>query len=83
MIYYDLNSKETIVILDNQRLTIPDYMKISDIQYFIADKEYQSLIRTINETSYKTEQESPLDRAKAHYKELGWFKDGDSVHGQN
>jgi hypothetical protein len=78
--YYDSVAKETILLMDQQRLTIPDYMKISNIEEFILDKQQQSLIRMMQEVSYKTEQESPLDKAKKHYKDLGWFHDDSNVH---
>jgi hypothetical protein len=49
-------------------------MTISDIEYFIADKQYNSAMRALNEATYTTPQQSPLDTAKEHYKSLGWFK---------
>lgn len=73
--YYDTNTLETIVVIDELRLTIPDYMRISDIVSFIEDKLFNSAMRALNEATYDNEQESPLDKAMAHYKNLGWFRD--------
>lgn len=73
MTYFSPQTMETIVIIDDQRLTIPDYMTINDIEYFINEKQIQSTWRVINEATYNTEQISPLDKAKQHYKDLGWF----------
>jgi DNA polymerase elongation subunit (family B) len=81
--YYDKLTKETIVIIDNQRLTVPDYMTLADAAYYIEEQQLKAAQRIMNEATYKTEQESPLDKARKHYKDLGWFNDGGDVHGQN
>lgn len=75
MVYYDTHAQEVVYIIDNQRLTIPDYMLISDIEYFITDRIYNSTLRQMQEVSIGTEQKSPLEKAKEHYKQLGWFRD--------
>lgn len=73
--YYDAIAKETIFIFEGQRLTIPDYMTIEDIAYFIEEKELKSAQSFMQRATYDSEQESPLEKARSHYKQLGWFKD--------
>lgn len=73
--YYDSTTKETVYLVDGQRLTIPDYMTIEDIAYFIGNKQLQSTLAFLQQSTYNTPQESPLETARSHYKNLGWFKD--------
>lgn len=73
--YFDGDTREVILIMDNCRLTLPDYMKISDIEAFVTDKQYQSAIRAIQMHTYPKGQESPMERAMDHYKQRGWFRD--------
>lgn len=82
-VYYDKLTKETIVIVDNQHLTVPDYMTLADADYYIEEQQLKAAQRIMNEATFKTEQESPFDKARKHYKDLGWFNDGGDVHGQN
>jgi hypothetical protein len=76
--WYDPNTKETRLAIEGQVLTIPDYMTISDIVYFVQEKENQAAQRLIQQVTYgMTDQQTPLEKAMSHYKERGWFAQHD------
>lgn len=56
------------------QFTIPDHMTIADIEYFINEKIIQTLQSSLNMVAARNEveQETPLEKAKRHYKDLGW-----------
>lgn len=73
--YFDGDTREVIVLMNNQRLTIPEYMTIQDISTFLTDKEYAAAMMAVQLHSYPQNQESPMDKAVDHYKQRGWFHD--------
>lgn len=78
MTWYDPVAKELRFPIEGQILTIPDYMTISDIVYFIQEKQMQAAQRLIQQVTLgQTEQQTPLEKAMSHYKERGWFHDDD------
>lgn len=73
--WYDPSAKEIRFPIEGQILTIPDYMTISDIVYFIQEKQMQAAQRLIQQVTLgQTEQQTPLEKAMSHYKERGWFR---------
>ncbi len=76
-ITYDRENKQTLVTVGASQYTIPDYMMISDIEYYINDKLTKLLQDSLNMVVAQNDYEvaknnDPLEKAKAHYKELGW-----------
>lgn len=73
-IRYDKDNEQILCSIGNQHLTIPDYMTIKDIQYFLNEKIVSSVMSSLNFVQAKAEAENnqPLDKALEHYKQLGW-----------
>lgn len=72
---YDKANKQLVCSLGGQFLTIPDYMTIQDVEYYIADKVYSLMQASMQYMAIQSElvdKRSPLEKARAHYKELGW-----------
>ena len=81
--YFDGDTREVIILMNNQRLTIPEYMTIADIQAFVTDKQYQGAMMAIQMHSYPENTSSPMDKAMDHYKERGWFRSDNPVRSTN
>lgn len=73
--WYDPVTKESRISIEGLILTIPDYMTISDVVYFIQEHQIKAATRLMQEvTQGQTEQQSPLEKAMTHYKDRGWFR---------
>jgi hypothetical protein len=76
--WYDQATKECKISIEGLILTIPDYMTISDVVYFIEEHQLKGAQRLMQEVTYgQSDQESPLEKAMSHYKERGWFRSND------
>lgn len=71
---YDKSNKQTLCGIGGMQLTLPDQMRISDIEYFINDKLFKAFQDSINMVAARNEAqgETPFEKAKRHYKDLGW-----------
>ena len=71
---YVRDNKQLICSIGGTFLTLPDYMLLSDIEYFINEKITGLFMQSLNmmQAKQEIEKQTPIQKAIKHYEDLGW-----------